>query len=120
MVTKYSRNPQRIDLTDPDTGTTESPWSFKTFMLSVALVGAGIGFFFAVFLIGAALDERAANDHKTLVQLTKTEQVSQALPTKLAEAYERGLTDAMQSLNGTPQGVALAQACLAAGMGGRP
>ena len=111
MTTKFNRS-RHADLR-----TDESPWSLKSLLLSVVGVAAAIAALFALLLLAAALDERAENDHRRLVQLTKAEHTSQALPTKLAEAYERGLADAMESINGTPQGVALAQACLAAGVG---
>lgn len=96
-----------------DLRTTSSPWTWGSFFM----VLLGLGFVFGMLMLASAADEKAESDHKKLAQLTKSEQVIQALPTKLAEAYERGLADAMESVNGTPQGVALAQACLAAGVG---
>jgi hypothetical protein len=123
MTSKYRRSiwhqhqPYTTDL-PADLRSTESPRTLRGLFAATAGVVALMLFIFASLLAGAAIDERAQREHEQL--LTKAERTSQALPTKLAEAYERGLADAMESINGTPQGVALAQACLASGMGGRP
>lgn len=108
MTTKYNRGRYGASPYD-DLRTSESPWSWGSLLLT-ALV---LSFLCGAFLLASAADEKAEADHN---RLTKAEQVSQALPTKLAEAYERGMADAMESINGTPQGVALAQACLASGV----
>lgn len=111
MTTKFNRSRYT------DLRTDESPWSLK----SLALLGAGavaaIFCLFAMAMLTNAIDQRAEVEQQQLLQLTKAERTSQALPTNLVQAYERGLADAMESINGTPQGVALAQACLAAGVG---
>lgn len=125
MTSKYRRSiwhkhqPHITDLLD-DLRTTESPWTMNGLVLSALGVAGGIAALFALLMLSTALDQRAEVEQQQLMQLTKTERTSQALPTNLMQAYERGLADAMESLNGTPQGVALAQACLAAGVGGRP
>lgn len=122
MTSKYRRSiwhqhqPHVTDLLD-DMRTSESPWSLKGLALSAIGVAAGIACLFALLMLSTALDQRAEVEHLQLMQLNKTERTSQALPTNLMQAYERGLADAMESINGTPQGVALAQACLAAGVG---
>lgn len=125
MTSKYRRSiwhqhqPHVTDLLE-DMRTSESPWSLNGLALTAIGIAAGIACLFALAMLTNVIDQRAEVEQLQLMQLTKTERTSQALPTNLVQAYERGLADAMESINGTPQGVALAQACLAAGVGGRP
>lgn len=86
----------------------ESPYSWQTFVASLFMVT------FIVVLIGFAqqADERAAAE---LQRMARAEKNVEAMPTQLAAAYERGLVDALEALRDSPEGVALAQACLVQG-----
>lgn len=112
MPTKYRRQIWSNNL-HQDLRTSESPWSLKSLFAAFAGVGFVLVFVLAMFMLASAADEKAERDHQ---RLTQAEKVRQALPTKLAEAYERGMADAIESLRETPDGIALAQACLAQGV----
>jgi hypothetical protein len=65
-----------------------------------------------MWALAMGADERDAQKERAYA---RAEQERAAMPAKVAAAYERGLTDAIAALRDTPDGVALAQACMARG-----
>ena len=90
----------------------DAPWRGSD-RLVTALVVTFIALMYVI-----ASDSDACTEHE-LQRISVAERTRQALPHDLAAAYERGLTDAMQSLQITPQGVVLAQLCNVAPAGAR-
>jgi hypothetical protein len=75
-------------------------------------VAAAIFFVVAIYSLAAHADTVDANKAEAWA---RAEQARIAMPAQVAQAYERGLTDAIEALRDTPDGVALAQACMARG-----
>lgn len=91
-----------------DLRTTRLPWRLDNLLLSLLAIGVVLG----LYMVAAGMDDRA-EEREIAYALAARERL--AMPSKVAQAYERGLTDAIDALRDTPDGVALAQACMAAG-----
>ena len=55
-------------------------------------------------------------DDQQLRALAEAERTQLQMPLKVRDAYERGMSDALEALKDTPDGVQLAQACMAQGL----
>ena len=75
-------------------------------------IAAMLVFVCGIYALAMHADDRDAQKTEAYA---RAEQERIAMPAKVAQAYERGLTDAMEALRDTPDGVALAQACMARG-----
>lgn len=91
-----------------DLRTPRPPWRFNDLFMSMLAVGVVL----CLYMVAAGFDQRAEAQQAAYAR-AETERL--AMPQKVAEAYERGLTDAIEALRNTPDGVALAQACMAQG-----
>lgn len=91
-----------------DLRTARAPWRVR----DIPFILLGLAFVLGVLTFAMDADER---DAQKATAYARAEQERIAMPTKVAEAYERGLNDAIEALRATPDGVALAQACMAQG-----
>ncbi|MGK2897810.1 MAG: hypothetical protein ACSLE9_03880 [Burkholderiaceae bacterium] len=94
-----------------DLRTQDSPWTLGNLFGTAALL---------CFVLGAMALAMHADDmgEQRAQAYARAEQQRIAMPQDLQQAYERGLSDAVDAMRGNADGVALAQACNAAE--GRP
>lgn len=83
----------------------DSPWSWGNLLGSLVMVAVVVG----LFAMASAADQ---HDAAKLQAHMQAERERLAMPAKALEAYERGMADAVEAMRGTPNGVALAQACM--------
>lgn len=90
------------------------PWQFRDLGLALFLV-----FFVAsCYVIGAAIDEEQPNGELQTIAAAEAERL--AVAKRMAEAYAEGQRAAHEALQGKPQGLQLAQACMASGFRRQP
>lgn len=83
----------------------DAPWSWGNLLGSLVIVAAVVG----LYAMASAADQ---HDAAKLQAHMQAERDRLAMPAKTLQAYERGMADAMEAVRGTPNGVALAQACM--------
>ena len=77
-----------------------------------------------LYMLAAQADDEAAAEarQRSGARLEQAQQLQQ-LPRKVSAAYEQGMNDALAAVRDTPDGAALAQACMGSGyryVGARP
>lgn len=76
------------------------------------LIALAVAAVLALYAVAAKFDE---NEDAALHQMAQAERERLAMPKRVAAAYEAGMAAALDANRSTPQGVALAQACLGSG-----
>jgi hypothetical protein len=77
-----------------------------------ALIGLALAGVLGCYAVAAHMDQM---DDAALHELAQAERTRLDMPQRVAAAYEAGMSAALAANRDTPQGVALAQACLGSG-----